>query len=161
MANTSGCWQCEFVYLLFLQSHRESDLFLGVSGVQLVQTNFHFHHVTFSSQLKSRWSTKATINAQHVPLSDFFIFSFFLPPIWGPLSFAREGRREGREGRGDIQKGIGTAEVSGGVQVAGDVIPPHFAASPYRLQLSSYFGSSREPNMFVETYCSSPIWISR
>ncbi len=44
----------EFVRLLFLQAHRETDRFLTASGVQLAQTNFHFRRAAFSSQLKSR-----------------------------------------------------------------------------------------------------------
>ena len=52
--NTSGCLHGEFVCLLFLQTHRETDRFLAASGVQLAQTNFHFRRTTFSSQLKSK-----------------------------------------------------------------------------------------------------------
>ena len=44
----------EFVRLLFLQAHRETDRFLAASGDQLAQTNFHFCRAAFSSQLKSR-----------------------------------------------------------------------------------------------------------
>ena len=54
IARTSGCLHCEFVCLLFLQTHRETDLFLAASGVQLTQTNFHYHRSTFSSQLKCK-----------------------------------------------------------------------------------------------------------
>jgi hypothetical protein len=87
----------------------------------------------------------------------FFFFAFFSTYLRSTTACAsEEGGTGGREGRGDIKEGIGTAEVSGVVQVAGDVIPPHFAPSPYRLRLSSYFGSARVPNIFVETYCSSP-----
>jgi hypothetical protein len=39
---------CEFVRLLFLQAHRETDRFLAASGVQLAQTNFHFRRAAFS-----------------------------------------------------------------------------------------------------------------
>ena len=35
-------------------SHRETDLLLVVSGVQLSQTNLHFRHTVFSSQHKSK-----------------------------------------------------------------------------------------------------------
>jgi hypothetical protein len=35
-------------------THRETDRFLAASGVQLAQTNFHFHRTAFSSQLKSK-----------------------------------------------------------------------------------------------------------
>ncbi len=44
----------EFVRLLFLQAHRETDHFLAASGVQLAQTNFHFRRAAFSTQLKSK-----------------------------------------------------------------------------------------------------------
>ena len=43
--------------LLFLQDHRETDHFFTVSGVQLEQSDrdqFHYKHVVFSSQLKSK-----------------------------------------------------------------------------------------------------------
>ncbi len=32
----------------------ETDWFLAVSGVQLVQSTFHFHRTAFSSQIKSK-----------------------------------------------------------------------------------------------------------
>ena len=35
IASTPGRLHCEFVCLLFLQTHRETDLFLEASGVQL------------------------------------------------------------------------------------------------------------------------------
>ncbi len=37
IASTSGRLHSEFVRLLFLQDHRETDRFFAVSGVQLVQ----------------------------------------------------------------------------------------------------------------------------
>jgi hypothetical protein len=52
--STSGRLHSEFVCLLFLQSHRETDHFFGVSGVHLTQSNrdqFHYHHTVFSSIL--------------------------------------------------------------------------------------------------------------
>jgi hypothetical protein len=42
-----GNLHSEFVILLFLQTHRETDRFFSVSGVQLAQSNrdhFHYHH---------------------------------------------------------------------------------------------------------------------
>ena len=54
IASTSGRLHCEFVRLLFLQAHRETDRFLATSGVQPAQTHFHYHHVVFSSHLKSK-----------------------------------------------------------------------------------------------------------
>jgi hypothetical protein len=47
----------EFVRLLFLRAHRETDRFLAASGVQLAQHDrgqFHYRRAAFSSQLKSR-----------------------------------------------------------------------------------------------------------
>ncbi len=57
VASTSGRLHSEFVRLLFLQTHRETDRFFAASGVQLAQTDrgqFHFRRAVFSSQLKSR-----------------------------------------------------------------------------------------------------------
>jgi hypothetical protein len=57
IASTSGRLHSEFVRLLFLQDHRETDRFLPVSGVQFAQTDrdqFHFRRAAFSSMLKSR-----------------------------------------------------------------------------------------------------------
>ena len=54
---TSGRLHCEFVLLLFLQDHRETDRFFADSGVQLAQHHrdqFHYHRATVSSQLKSK-----------------------------------------------------------------------------------------------------------
>ena len=59
IASTSGRLHSEFVRLLFLQDHRETDRFFAASGVHLAQTNlsgqlFHFRHAAFASMLKSR-----------------------------------------------------------------------------------------------------------
>ncbi len=58
IASTSGRLHSEFVRLLFLQGHRETDRFFAASGVQLDQTNpsgqFHFRRVAFVSMFKSR-----------------------------------------------------------------------------------------------------------
>ncbi len=57
IASTSGRLHGEFVRLLFLQSHRETDRFFAASGVQPAQTQrgiFHFHRAAFTQQLKSR-----------------------------------------------------------------------------------------------------------
>ena len=46
IAGTSGRLHSEFVCLLFLQTHRETDRFFAVSGVHLVQHHrgqFHYH----------------------------------------------------------------------------------------------------------------------
>ncbi len=47
----------EFVRLLFLQTHWETDRFFATSGVQLEQTDrvqFHFLRAAFSQQLKGK-----------------------------------------------------------------------------------------------------------
>jgi hypothetical protein len=56
-ALTSGRLHSEFVRLLFLQAHRETDRFFAASGVQLAQTNrgmFHYLRSAFSVQLKNK-----------------------------------------------------------------------------------------------------------
>jgi hypothetical protein len=56
--STSDRLHSEFVRLLFLQDHRETDRFFAASGVQIAQTNpidqFHFHRTAFSQQLKGK-----------------------------------------------------------------------------------------------------------
>jgi hypothetical protein len=55
--STSGRLHSEFVRLLFLQTHRETDRFFAASGVQLPQSNsglFHFQSAAFSSHLKTK-----------------------------------------------------------------------------------------------------------
>ena len=58
IASTSGRLHSEFVRLLFLQAHRETDRFFAVSGVQLAQTNpsgqFHYRCAAFLQQVKSK-----------------------------------------------------------------------------------------------------------
>jgi hypothetical protein len=56
MSSTSGRLHSEFVRLLFLQAHRETDRFFAASGVQLAQQNrggFHYRRTVFSSQFSS------------------------------------------------------------------------------------------------------------
>ena len=63
IASTSGRLHSEFVRLLFLQGHRETDRFFAASGVQLVQPNsglFHFRRAAFSSQLKDKVGSTLT-----------------------------------------------------------------------------------------------------
>jgi hypothetical protein len=57
IASTSGRLHSEFVRLLFLQAHRDTDRFFAASGVQLAQHDrgqFHYRRAAFSSQLKSK-----------------------------------------------------------------------------------------------------------
>ena len=78
--STSGRLHSEFVRLLFLQAHRETDRFFSDSGVQLPHSTsgqFHYHRPAFSSQLKSKIDnilTKAealrsTLNIDGPPLA--------------------------------------------------------------------------------------------
>jgi hypothetical protein len=51
IASTSGRLHSEFVRLLFLQTHRETDRFVATSGVQLAQSDrrqFHFRRTVFT-----------------------------------------------------------------------------------------------------------------
>jgi hypothetical protein len=58
IAGTNGRLHSEFIRLLFLQAHRETDRFFASSGVLSAQSNmggfFHLRRATFSSMLKSR-----------------------------------------------------------------------------------------------------------
>jgi hypothetical protein len=57
IASTSGRLHSEFIRLLFLQTHRETDRFFAASGVPLAQTTCglsHYRRAAFSSMLKSR-----------------------------------------------------------------------------------------------------------
>jgi hypothetical protein len=59
IASTSGSLHSEFVRLLFLQAHRETDRFFAASGVQFAQHDrgqFHYRRAAFSSQIKSKVS---------------------------------------------------------------------------------------------------------
>ena len=55
--STSGRLHSEFIRLLFLQAHRETDRFFAASGVQLAQTDrgfFHYRRAAYSAHLKSK-----------------------------------------------------------------------------------------------------------
>jgi hypothetical protein len=58
IASTSGRLHSEFVRLLFLQAHRETDRFFAALGVHLAESAnsglFHFRRVAFSSQLRTK-----------------------------------------------------------------------------------------------------------
>ena len=57
IASTSGRLHSEFVRILFLQAHRETDRFFAASGVQLAQQDrggFHYHRAAFSSNHKAK-----------------------------------------------------------------------------------------------------------
>jgi hypothetical protein len=73
MPSTSVRLHSEFVRLLFLQSHRETDRFFAASGVQLPEPNrglFHFRRAAFSGQLKTKvGSTLAKAAALRINLN--------------------------------------------------------------------------------------------
>ncbi len=57
IASTSGRLHSEFVSLLFLEAHRETDRFFADSGVQHGQVtsgHFHLRRAAFFSQLKAK-----------------------------------------------------------------------------------------------------------
>ena len=59
IAGTNGRLHSDFIRLLFLQAHRETDRFFAVSGVQSAQSNlgatcFHFRRAAVLNQLKSK-----------------------------------------------------------------------------------------------------------
>ena len=58
IASTSGRLHSEFVRILFLQAHRETDHFFAASGVQLAQTQpggqFTFRRAAFLTHLQSK-----------------------------------------------------------------------------------------------------------
>ena len=69
IASTSGRLHSEFVRLLFLQAHRETDRFFAISGVQLAQSNrgqFHYRRAAFSSQLKAKVGSTLARDALYV-----------------------------------------------------------------------------------------------
>ena len=57
ITSTSGRLHSQFIRLLFLQSHRETDRFFAASGVQSAQSNrgtLHFKSAAFLGQLKAK-----------------------------------------------------------------------------------------------------------
>ncbi len=57
IVSSSGRLHSEFIRLLFLQAHRETDRFFTTSEVQVAQHNsglLHFHLTTYSAQFKSK-----------------------------------------------------------------------------------------------------------
>jgi hypothetical protein len=69
--STSGKLHSEFIRLLFLQSHRETDRFFAASGVHLVQSSsglFHFRRAAFLVTLKANVGStlaKATYHTKY------------------------------------------------------------------------------------------------
>jgi hypothetical protein len=57
IGSMSGRLHGEFVWLLFLQTHRETDRFCTPSGIQLTEPTsgqFHFNRTVFSTHLRSK-----------------------------------------------------------------------------------------------------------
>ena len=57
VTSTSGRLHCEFVCILFFQTHRETDRFFDTSGVQIAKTKprpVSFSNTVFYSQIKSK-----------------------------------------------------------------------------------------------------------
>jgi hypothetical protein len=81
IGSTSGRIHSEFVRLLFLQAHRETDRFFEASGVQLAEHKCdqfnHYLRAAFSSQLKSKIGNilakaaalRITLNIDGAPLT--------------------------------------------------------------------------------------------
>ena len=73
IGSTSGRLHSEFIRLLFLQAHRETDRFFAASGVQFAQSKsglFHFRRGALSSQLQAKVdSTLAKAAALRVNLN--------------------------------------------------------------------------------------------
>jgi hypothetical protein len=61
ITSTSGRIHSDFIRILFLQAHRETEPFFAASGVQSAQSNmgafFHFRRAAFSSMMNSRVSS--------------------------------------------------------------------------------------------------------
>ncbi len=79
---TNGRLHSDFIRLLFLQAHRETDRFFAVSGVQSTQSNlgvtyFHFHRAAVLNQVKSKCglllakaaALRVTLNLDGAPIA--------------------------------------------------------------------------------------------
>jgi hypothetical protein len=80
ITSTSGRLHSEFIRLLFLKTHRETDRFFAVSGVQLAQSTsglFHFRRAAFLTTLKTKdgstlskvASLRITVNIDGSPIT--------------------------------------------------------------------------------------------
>ena len=78
IASTSVRLHSEFIRILFLQVHRETDRFVPASGVQSAQFDrghFHFRRATFSSMMKSKCGNILAKAVDDIPEeSDHFRF---------------------------------------------------------------------------------------
>ncbi len=79
ISSTSGRLHSEFVRLLFLQTHRETDRFFATSGVPSAQSDrdHHFRRAAFSQLIKSKVSLalvkaaslRINLNSDGVPIA--------------------------------------------------------------------------------------------
>jgi hypothetical protein len=80
IACTTGRFHSEFIRLLFLQTHRETDRFFAASGVQSAQHDrgfFHFRRAAFSSILKLKWFYTREKRGKRVPRSISLVSMLF------------------------------------------------------------------------------------
>jgi hypothetical protein len=67
--STSGRLHREFIRILFLQDHWETDRFFTPSGVLSTESDrgfFHYHHTAFSSMIKPRVGNILTKDTSYV-----------------------------------------------------------------------------------------------
>jgi hypothetical protein len=82
MAGTNGRLHSDFIRLLFLQTHRETDRFFAASGVQSAQSNLgatylYFRRVVVLNQFKSKCglllakaaALRVTLNLDGAPIT--------------------------------------------------------------------------------------------
>ena len=80
IASTSGRFLSEFIRILFLQDHRETDRFFAASGVSSAQSPcgfFHYRRAAFFSNLKSKTGSllakaaalRITLNLDGAPIT--------------------------------------------------------------------------------------------
>jgi hypothetical protein len=92
IVSTSGRLHSEFVRLLFLQAHRETDRFFATSGVLSPQSDrgfFHYLRAAFSTHLKSKvgltldkvTALRITFNLDGVPITSRTHTHSFITPI--------------------------------------------------------------------------------
>ena len=79
--STSGRLHSEFIRLLFLQAHRETDRFFAASGVPPAQSTsggfFHFHHLDYNNNPPSVVSFMTSIASTSGRLHSEFIRLLF------------------------------------------------------------------------------------
>jgi hypothetical protein len=89
--STSGRLHSEFIRLLFLQSHRETDRFFATSGVQLAQKRgsglFHFRRAAFLVTLKAKvGSTLTKVAVLRMTLNIVLWGSYHFKNTYSPIT---------------------------------------------------------------------------